>query len=222
MKKRLIAMCLAVMSVCSLAFSGCDKETTEIPDAPDYSSSTLQYDFYGYSACIDGWNIDGVAYDSDEDYLSVERIKEYKEAGMTIYFPQAAALVTDATAQDYENSSVKKALDYSLEAGIDRVILMDTRIQALSKPSFGTEQQIKDKVSNGTILNEAGLIGEGKQFATEADLDAYIAECLAPYKDHEAFYGVMLGDEPYFYHAKNYGASPLLVRAAPSELCTAR
>ena len=27
--------------------------------APDYSSSNKQFDFYGYSACIDGWNIDG-------------------------------------------------------------------------------------------------------------------------------------------------------------------
>ena len=203
MKKKLIAMCLAVVSACSLAFGGCGE--TKIPDGPDYSASTLQYDFYGYSACIDGWNIDGVSYDVDEDYLSVERIKEYKDAGMTIYFPQAGALVTDSTVQDFENSNVKKALDYSLEAGIDKVILMDTRIQALSKPSFGTTAQIKAKIENGTILDEAGLIGEGKQFATEADLDAYIAECLAPYKDHEAFYGVMLGDEPHFYHAENYG-----------------
>ena len=201
MKKKLIAMCLAVVSACSLAFGGCGK----VPDAPDYSASSLQYDFYGYSACIDGWTIDGVGYDVEENYLSVERIKEYKDAGMTIYFPQAGALVTDAAVQDFENSNVKKALDYSLEAGIDKVILMDTRIQALSKPSFGTEKQVKEKVNNGTILDEAGLIGEGKQFKTEADLDAYIAECMAPYKDHEAFYGVMLGDEPYFYHAENYG-----------------
>lgn len=203
MNKKFIATCLAALSVCTLAFSGCGE--TAIPDAPDYSASTLQYDFYGYSACIDGWNIDGVAYDVDEDYLSVERIKEYKDAGMTIYFPQAGALVTDSSVQDFENSSVKKALDYSLEAGIDKVILMDTRIQALSKPDFGTEKQIKDKVESGRILDEAGLIGEGKKFATEADLDAYIAQCMAPYKDHEAFYGVMLGDEPYFYHAENYG-----------------
>ena len=78
MKKRLIAMCLAVVSACSLAFSGCGEK--KIPEGPDYSASTLQYDFYGYSACIDGWNIDGVAYDVEEDYLSVERIKEYKDA----------------------------------------------------------------------------------------------------------------------------------------------
>ena len=88
MKKRFIAMCLTVVSVCSLAFSGCDKGTAQIPEAPDYSASTLQYDFYGYSACIDGWNIDGVAYDVEEDYLSVERIKEYKDAGDLASFLQ--------------------------------------------------------------------------------------------------------------------------------------
>lgn len=201
MKKKLIAMGLAIVSVFGLACSGCG----QVPEAPDYSDSNLQYDFYGYSSLIDSWNIDGVSYYPEENYLSVERIKEYKDAGMTIYFPQAGALVTDSTVKDYENSNIKKALDYSLEAGIDKVILMDTRIQALSKPSFGTDTQIKTKVENGTILDEAGLIGDGKQFATEADLDAYVAECLAPYKDHEAFYGVMLGDEPYFYHALNYG-----------------
>lgn len=204
MKKKILAMGLALVSAFGGAFSGCGANK-EIPESPDYSASTLQYDFYGYSALIDSWNIDGVAYYPEEDYLTVERIKEYKDAGMTIYFPQAGAWVTDSAMQDYENSNVKKALDYSLEAGIDKVILMDTRIQALSKPSFGTERQIREKVQNGTILEEAGLIGEGKQFATEADLDAYIEQCMAPYKDHEAFYGVMLGDEPYFYHAINYG-----------------
>ena len=54
MKKKLTAICLAVVSVCSIAFGSCGKEESAIPAAPDYSASTLQYDFYGYSACIDG------------------------------------------------------------------------------------------------------------------------------------------------------------------------
>ena len=182
MKKKFLAIALSALSLVSLAFSGCNQKK-----APDYSDSSLQYDFYGYSALIDGWNIDGVKYSSGEDYLSVDRIKEYKDAGMTIYFPQSAAAYQG---EAFETSKAKKALDYSLEAGIDKVILHDTRIQSLSKPS-------KDKA--------VGLIGEDKQFATEADLDAYVAECMAPYKDHEAFYGVMLGDEPFYYHAENYG-----------------
>ena len=177
------------------------------PVAPDYSASNKQFDFYGYSACIDGWNIDGVDYHSGEDYLSVERIKEYKAAGMTIYFPQSAAAVNDDTAQDWENSRAKRALDYALEAGIDKVILNDYRIQRLTKQDFGTKEEIIEMANNGTIYEHEkyGLIGEGKQFATEADLDAFVEECLSLYKDHEAFYGIMLGDEPNFYHAESYG-----------------
>lgn len=183
----------------------CKKRTAPVP--PDYSASTKQFDFYGYSACIDGWNIDGVDYHSGEDYLSVERIKEYKDAGMTIYFPQSAAVVNEEVAQDWENSRAKRALDYALEAGIDKVILCDARIQRLTKQDFGTSEQIREMAKDGSIYQHEkyGLIGEGKQFATEAELDAFVAECLSLYKDHEAFYGIMLGDEPNFYHAESYG-----------------
>ncbi len=207
MKKRFIAMCLAVVSAFGLAFSGCGKKEAKIPDGPDYSDSTKQFDFYGYSACIDGWNIDGVQYDVEEDYLSVERIKEYKDAGMTIYFPQSAASVNENTPSDWENSAAKRALDYSLEAGIDKVILNDVRIQALTKANFGEAQQIRAMIKDGSIYEhkDYGLVGEGKKFATEEALDAFVESCLSLYIDHEAFYGIMLGDEPFFYHAKSYG-----------------
>lgn len=178
---------MAVISALTL-FGGCgDDLASATKRAPDYSSSTLQFDFYGYSAAIDGWNIDGVAYESGNDYKTVERIKEYKDAGMTIYFPQSAA---PYNGQDFETSEAKRVMDNCLEAGIDKVILWDPRIQVLSKPA-------KE--------NAVGLIGEGKQFATEADLDAAIAAYMAPYKEHEAFYGIMLGDEPFYYHTENYG-----------------
>lgn len=190
MKKKILAIMMAALSVLTAGLYGCSDKEGAIPAPPDYSDSTKQFEFYGYSSVIDGWNIDGVAYDVEEDYLSVDRIKEYKDAGMSIYFPQSAAAVTASTVQDFENSAAKRALDYSLEAGIDKVILMDSRIQALSKPA-------KE--------NAVGLIGEGKQFASEAELDATIAEYMAPYKDHPAFYGVMLGDEPFYYHVENYG-----------------
>ena len=184
----------------------CKKER-KIPTPPDYSASNKQFDFYGYSALINGWNIDGVDYHSGEDYLSVKRIKEYKDAGMTIYFPQSAASVNEDTPKDWENSTAKRALDYALEAGINKVILNDVRIQRLTKQNFGTADQIREMVKDGTIYQHEnyGLIGEGKQFATEAELDAFVADCLALYKDHPAFYGIMLGDEPFFYHSESYG-----------------
>ncbi|MCQ2399797.1 MAG: hypothetical protein MJ072_04760, partial [Clostridia bacterium] len=165
------------------------------------------FDFYGYSACINGWNIDGKDYNVDEDYLSVKRIKEYKDAGMTIYFPQAAADVTDETAKDWEHGTAKRALDYALEAGIDKVILRDVRLQTLSKTSFGTAEEVEAMIKDGPVYDHPnyGLVGKGKRFATEKDLDKYVAECMSLYKDHKAFYGIMIGDEPCFYHAKSYG-----------------
>ncbi len=193
MKKRFLSIALAMISTLALAFSGCNGKGGDELDlngkkVPDYSDSTLQFDFYGYSAASNGeWTIDGVKYSAGQDFRTVERIKEYKDAGMTIYFPQHQAYYNG---QDFETSQTKKAFEDALEAGIDKVIINDTRIQSLSKPAE------KDAV---------GLIGEGKQFATEEDLDALIAEYMAPYKDHEAFYGLMLGDEPFCYHAENYG-----------------
>ncbi len=184
MKKKILAIALSALSILSVTLGACGYKSK----APDYSDSKLQFDFYGYSSLIDHWNIDGTYFYPDEDYLSVDRIKEYKDAGMTIYFPQSAAAFNGTV--PFEESKTKVAMDYALEAGIDKVILMDPRIQTLSKPS----QE-----------NAVGLIGEGKQFATEEELDATIASYLAPYKDHEAFYGVMLGDEPFYYHTENYG-----------------
>ena len=67
-----------------------------------------------------------------------------------------------------------------------KVILTDQRIQRLSK-------------TNG------GIVGEGKQFATTDELDATIADYIAPYKDHPAFYGLMLGDEPFYQMYESYG-----------------
>lgn len=190
MKKRFLSICLAIMSTLTVTLGGCDfmKKPEELPEGPSYADSKLQFDFYGYSAAIDGWNIDGVPYTSGNDYKTVERIKEYKDAGMTIYFPQSAAAFNGNT--PFEESETKRVMDNSLEAGIDKVILMDPRIQSLSKPKQ------EDAV---------GLIGEGKAYATEEELDAVIASYMAPYKDHPAFYGVMLGDEPFYYHTENYG-----------------
>lgn len=188
MKKKILSILMALVSVVSVGLCGCSEKETAIPDAPDYSDSNLQFEFYGYSSLIDSWTIDNEKYYPDEDYLTLERMQEYKDAGMSIYFPQSSAAVTGN--EDFETSKAKKALDLTVESGIGKMILLDTRIQALSKPS----QE-----------NAVGLIGEGKQFATEADLDAFIADCMAPYKDHEAFYGVMLGDEPFYYHAEHYG-----------------
>ncbi len=118
-----------------------------------------------------------------EDFRTVERLEEYKAAGMTIYLPQSAGAYGG---EAWSISEAKKAMDNALAAGIDKVILTDTRIQEYS-------------------MIEGGLIGEGKKFATEAALDNQIAKFMANYRSHAAFYGVMLGDEPRYYQFESYG-----------------
>lgn len=180
MKKRFLSTLMATLSVACIALSGCGMKSS----APDYSSSGKQFNFYGYSSASNGeWTIDGVTYSAGEDFRTVERVREYKDAGMTIYFPQHQALYTG---QEFETSDTKKALDMALEAGIDKVILNDQRIQRLSRKT-------------------GGIVGEGKDFATTEDLEATMASYIAPYKDHPAFYGLMLGDEPFYAMHEAYG-----------------
>ncbi len=183
MKKKILSIILSLLSVVSVALSGCSQNAWK-ENAPDYSASRLQFDFYGYSSASNGkWTIDGIEYDAGQDFRTVERVREYKDTGMTIYMPQHQALYEG---QDFETSDTKKALDMAVEAGMSKVILTDRRIQQLSK-------------TNG------GIVGEGKKFATTDELDAEIASYLAPYKDHPAFYGLMLGDEPFWQMYESYG-----------------
>ncbi len=118
-----------------------------------------------------------------EDFRTVERLEEYKAAGMTIYLPQSAGAYNG---EAWSISDAKMMMDRAQEAGLDKVILTDGRIQGYS-------------------MIEGGLIGEGKKFATEEALDNQIAKFMANYRNHPVFYGVMLGDEPRWYHFESYG-----------------
>lgn len=165
--------------VAGLSCIGCTEGNAQTnPNAPDYSDSTLQMDFYGYSPPTDGtYNLDGETFTTGEDYRTAARYEEYMDCGMTILLAQSSG---GWNANDvWETSKAKKVLDAAYEAGLDRVILVDYRIQNLSR-------------------SEESLIGEGKQFGSEAELDAYIEDCMAPYIDHPAMYGMQLVDEPRY------------------------
>jgi hypothetical protein len=53
---------------------------------------------------------------------------------------------------------------------------------------------------------EGGIIGENKQFATEAELDAWVEERTSFYRDHPAFFGVQLADMPKHTQLEAVGA----------------
>ena len=163
-----IAIFLSSILMAGLTFSGCDAKEVDISGAPDYSTATGEFITYGYTGPTDGtWFRDEEQYNTGEDYRTVARYREYKEAGYNTLLLQGN---DPYRGEPFETSKLKEIMDMSQEAGIERVIVFDTRIESLS-------------------CSEKPIVGEGCQFATEEELVAYIQTCLSDYKDHPVFYG---------------------------------
>ena len=155
---------------------------------PDYSNNSYQFDFLGYSALgsYSAYNAEQEA--GKEDYRNIYRIEEYKESGMTILYLQSEACIPEGDGNNFNfaTSKMKQVMDMALEAGMTKVVACDYRIAGLSNDT-------------------ESLIGEGKKFATQADLDAQIKKWMEPYVTHGAFYGVQLADEPGYTQFTAYG-----------------
>ncbi len=137
----------------------------------------LKFDLYGYSPPTDGtYMVDGKEFTTGEDYRTVERYKEYVDCGFNMILLGYTARYCG---EEWEGCLTKTCMDRVYEAGLKKAIITDKRVWDLCD-----------------IKSADGIIGEGKRFADEEELDAYLKECIAPYKDHPAFYGVQLIDEP--------------------------
>lgn len=203
-RKKLLTSVLALSIAATTLFAtacGGDKSSSSVEDpklnqAPDYSTYTNQFDFYGYSNPTDGkWKIDGVEYSAGEDFRTVERYAEYKEAGMTIFFPQTTAQIGYYEQKEETWAEVKQYYDMAQEAGLTKAIFNDLQLRHLSTQQYSL-------VGPNKSLNGKG---ETYGFKTEAELDAFVAECLSTYIDHPIFYGVYLQDEPTYEKATAYG-----------------
>lgn len=157
---------------------------------------SLSFENYAYAGPTNGqWYLDGEAQVAEEnlvDFRTYEGLKAYKDAGFSIYCPQDSLLITDGTTY----SDIKEVLDRAHNLGL-KVVLMDNRIIQLSRPITITD----DKTLNGT----AWTVGASGKFATLDELDATLKGYISLYKNHPAFYGVMLGDEPSYQNAECYG-----------------
>ncbi len=162
----------------------------------DYSDEdTVVLNRYAYSGPSHGqWTIDGVnQVENVVDYRTVEQYTQYKNAGFNILLAQDSISVSASTWNS--TGGGKEIMDRAHEAGL-KVILTDGRIQGLSEPVT---------ISSGSVNGTAWKIGSGEKFSNQASLDLAIMEYLSLYKDHPAFYGVMLGDEPSYQNAWCYG-----------------
>lgn len=179
MKKWLTGALALTMSATVLLSGGCGGGDTggwnaPMEGAPDYSAATGEFLTYAYSPPTDGtWWIDSDNKNDNVDYRTYENYVIYKDAGLNTLLQQSARF----DGGDFETSVLKRVMDDSLRAGIARTIVWDTRIWGLSNKS-------------------TAIVGSGCQFETHDALVQQVGEWMADYKDHEAFYGVMLIDEP--------------------------
>lgn len=181
MKKinKILTLLLAAIIACTAFAYGCKKDgdSVDLSGAPDYSNATGEFLTYGYTGPTDGtWFRDDEQYNTGEDYRTQERYAEYKDAGFNVLLIQGNE---PYKGEGFETSILKRTMDRAYAAGIKKVIVYDSRIYALSAA-------------------ETPIVGEGKKFATEDELVEFIRTCLADYKDHPAFFGVMLVDEPFY------------------------
>jgi len=148
-----------------------------------YEGKQKQFYLYGYAppGCETGDYV--VGQNVENSFRTVERYKEYKAVGFNMFMSGCTATYYG---EDWESSMCKKVMDMVYEAGIDKYIVGDQAFYELS-------------------CQKDGIIGEGKKFASEQELDAFVADRIKNYSKHPAFYGIYLKDEPHFYLFKAFG-----------------
>lgn len=141
-----------------------------------YKNSKQEFWFYACHTPIPGQ----VHQDENvyflEDFRTPERFKEYLDCGLNVLYLQPN---NTYSGEDFETSDLKMILDNAKKGGIDKVIVCDSRIHALS----GMTEPI---------------VGKGRSFETYEELVEFVKECIKPYKDYGdgIVKGVMLVDEP--------------------------
>ena len=140
--KHVLLSCVLLATV--FGGTGCGKERLTKADIPDYSGYDHQFDFFGYHSAHDGYYyIDDVKYSVNESFLTKEQYQMYKDAGMTMFYPQSILKIRGDSgsrtepegSESYEafyadrkndwEQTVKPEIDKLMEIGMDCTILYD-------------------------------------------------------------------------------------------------
>lgn len=143
-----------------------------------------EYLFYCYNCPPSGYfTVNGYKYFYGEDYRTAERYQEYVDCGFNMVQARGE---NSYSGGEWEGSNCQLVFNEALKGGCKRILVTDGRF-------------------DHWIRDERNLVGEGRMFATEADLDKAVAECVAPYSTQEGFYGIQLFDEPMYDQFPAYG-----------------
>lgn len=143
-----------------------------------------EYLFYCYNCPTSGYyTINGYKYFCGEDFRTEKRYREYLDCGFNMVQVRGE---NSYCGEEWEGSNCQLVFREALKAGCTRMLVTDGRF-------------------DHWIRDERDLVGEGKMFATEEELDKAVAECVAPYCNQEGFYGIQLFDEPIYDQFPAYG-----------------
>ena len=143
-----------------------------------------EYLFYCYNCPTSGYfTINGYKYFYGEDFRTAERYAEYVDCGFNMVQARGE---NSYCGEEWEGSNCQRVFKEALKGGCEKILVTDGRF-------------------DHWIRDERNLIGEGRLFASEEELDKHVAELMAPYKDHPAFYGVLFRDEPKWTMFKAMG-----------------
>jgi len=218
MKKRKTIACLLsmILGVVTLMPSCVDfslEDSTggvEETRKPDYSQSMAKYDIWAYSSTCDDWyqyrNEKGETirvYFEDGTRQTAERTQLYADGGYTMLFLDWTFPNDYAT--DFESSKMKRIMDDAHKSGL-KCMIFEGRLHSLS-------------ASHTSLIDPKNADGKTK-FASQKELENYVAERLQYVKEHPAFYGVSLIDEPYYTQFPAMGEVYRAVQAiAPGAFC---
>ena len=147
-------------------------------------SKQKEYLFYGYNCPTSGYfTVNGYKYFYGEDFRTAERYKEYRDCGFNMVQARGE---NSYKGEEWEGSNCQLVFREALKGGIAKILVTDGRF-------------------DHWIRDERNLVGEGRMFATEEELDKAVAECVAPYCNQEGFYGIQLFDEPIYDQFPAYG-----------------
>lgn len=135
-----------------------------------------EYLFYAYNCPSSGnYVYNGYTYRYGEDFRNAKRFKEYRDCGFDMIQARGENAFRGG---DWEGSNCQLVFKEALKAGIDKILVTVSLL----------DQAIRQR----------DIVGEGKRFANEAELDAFVKECVAPVCNRKGFYGIQLLDEPIY------------------------
>ena len=190
-----IAILFLFSSACVLVDNEPDPSPSQSPSglpyfaqfAPDYSESDLQMKSWAYiPPRLDVLN--------ELDHRTEDNYRDYAEAGLNIMYIQYNPDREGYTTYSKTPEELFGYMDMAVSNGVEKIVVYDGRLYDMS-------------------ASHTSLVGTAA-YPTQADLNAYVADCMKDYKDHPAFYGSFLIDEPSYGQFTAIGQVYKAIKAA--------